>query len=210
MNAAPRVKSRGRKNVQRCIVLLIVKVFPRTGFSCSGFYLREHNLLVQRAWTKQREDTACSGGTERAHHPAIQPQLQMLQKTHHRVCKTPVKYWGCYIWHWWAGGRDAKPSVCNKNPAAERGKKTITQPFGELRGRCQCCFAEKAFQKKVFQSFLQVVDFYLRPTQSLMHVWEALELFSWCAQNSRCFWFSLPICKSLILMEIKQRRREPT
>lgn len=89
MNAAPRVKSRGRKYVQRCIVLLIVKVFPRTGFSCSGFYLREHNLLVQRAWTKQREDTACSGGTERAHHPATAADVT---ETHHRVCKTPVKY----------------------------------------------------------------------------------------------------------------------
>lgn len=120
----------------------------------------------------------------------IQARLQMLQKTHHRVCKTPVKYSSCYIWHWQTDEGDAKPSVCNKNPVAEREKNLIAQPFNELGGRCQHLFAEKAFQKKVFQSLFQLVDFYLHPAQSLVHVRKALELFSQCAQNSKCFWFS--------------------
>lgn len=71
MNAAPRVKSRGWKNVQRCIMLLIVKVFPRIGFSRSAFYLHGHHLLVQGGWNKQRDDADYSGGTESAHHPGM-------------------------------------------------------------------------------------------------------------------------------------------
>ena len=93
----------------------------------------------------------------------IQAWLQMLQKTHHRVCKTPVKYWSCYVWHWQADGGDAKPSVCNKNPAAEREKKTITQPFNELGRRCQCFFAEKAFQKSFFRVSFRLLIFIFIP-----------------------------------------------
>lgn len=50
-------------------MLLIVKVFPKIGFSCSGFYLRGQHLLVQGGWNKAREVTACSAGTECAPHP---------------------------------------------------------------------------------------------------------------------------------------------
>lgn len=57
--------------MQRCkfpVVLLRIKVFPRIGFSCSGFYLCDHHLLVQGDPNKQREDTGCSSG---AHHPGM-------------------------------------------------------------------------------------------------------------------------------------------
>jgi len=34
----------------------------------------------------------------------LQARLQMLQKSHHPACKTPVKCWSCYIWQRQADG----------------------------------------------------------------------------------------------------------